>query len=418
MSSGSTTATKAAARNIRLYPWYQFCRNLVFWQAIWFLFFQNRLSAAEAIILYAIYDIGTTLLEVPSGYMSDRIGRRFTLIVSGLAGFMGVALLSFGDGFAIFALAQVFLGASTAFNSGTDSALLFESLAAADRQNELEQQELRAWRFSFTALALSAAIGGAMSYFNETLPFVTSAMAALGVLVITTKLSEPPHHETVVPQGSELMRLASLKPALTQPVLVWLFALSVLMYGFSHLPFVFGQPYILEALGKAGLAAEAPLVSGMTSALMMLLSVATSLVALRLRHRIGLSAILILAFAMQIALVAVLAITNSLVAIALLFFRMVPNSLSQPFILARTQPLLADDSRATYLSLRSFCARLLFAGSLYVASQSTSATDQMAYAELQQVLGWYVAIGVFTLIVLAFWARGIPIEARQENQDQ
>ena len=410
MTAGSPIATDGTARNIALYPWFQFGRNLVFWQAIWFLFFQSRLSAAEAILLYAIYDIGTTALEVPSGYMSDRIGRRFTLLASGLATFFGAALLTFGDGFAAFAVAQVFLGASTAFNSGTDSALLYESLAAEERQDEVEAQELRAWRFSFTALALSAVLGGVMSFHGETLPFALSTLAAAAVLVITLRFHEPPHRAASAPQGSELMRLATLGPALAQPVLVWLFLLSVLMYGFSHIPFVFGQPFILEALEGVGLATEAPIVSGATSAVMMVLSVAASLVALRLRHGIGLTAILLLAFAMQIALVAVLALTNSIYAIALLFFRMVPNAFSQPFILARTQPLLVDDSRATYLSLRSFCARLLFAASLYVASLSTPASRQMAYGDLQQVLGWYVAAGAAALIALAFWARRIRIE--------
>ena len=27
-----------AARNIALYPWFKFFQNLLFWQAIWFLF--------------------------------------------------------------------------------------------------------------------------------------------------------------------------------------------------------------------------------------------------------------------------------------------------------------------------------------------------------------------------------------------
>lgn len=403
-------APDGPSRNVTLYPWYQFCRNLVFWQAVWFLFFQNRLSAAEAILLYAIYDIGTTALEVPSGYMSDRIGRRFTLIVSGLAGLIGAALLSFGDGFVIFALAQLCLGASTAFNSGTDNALLFESLAASDRQNEIEMQELRAWRFSFVALALSAVLGGMMSYVDAELPFIAGAIVAIAAIMLTLRFNEPSGQSAPHPQGSELMRLASLKPALMQPVLGWLFLLSVLMYGFSHLPFVFGQPFILEALTRVGLAVETPLISGATAAVMMLLSVATSLIALRLRQRIGLAGILLLAFGMQIALIGVLALTNSLAAIALLFLRMVPNSLSQPFILARTQPLLGDGSRATYLSLRSFCARLLFAGSLYVASLSTSAADTLAYTELQVILGWYVGAGILALTALALLARWITIE--------
>ena len=62
-------------RNIRLYRWFQFFQGLLFWQAVWFLYFQGTLSAAEAVLLYAIFNVATTALEVPSGWMSDRLGR-------------------------------------------------------------------------------------------------------------------------------------------------------------------------------------------------------------------------------------------------------------------------------------------------------------------------------------------------------
>ena len=399
-------------RNIALYPWLQFARNLLFWQAIWFLFFQTRLSAAEAILLYAIYDIATTALEVPSGYMSDRIGRRFTLVASALSAIAGAGLLCLGDSFAIFALAQIMLGASTAFASGTDSALLYESLSARGHADRLEAQELRAWRFSFTALALSAVAGGAMALWIERLPFWAGLGAAALTLALTLRLREPPGHGDT-PQGAELMRLGHLRDALTRPVLLWLFVLGLAMYGFSHIPYVFGQPFILQALDRAGLAGEAPLVSGATSSVMMLISVATSLIALRLRRALGLAGVLLLAFGMQIALVAVLALTQSVLAIALLFFRMVPDSLSHAFILARIQPLLEDDSRATYLSLRSFCGRLLFAGSLWLASGAGSATGAMGFDELRLVLGGYALAGVVVFAGLALSARRVAIDDRQ-----
>ena len=94
------------ARNIRLYRWFRFFQGLIFWQAVWFLYFQTTLSAAEAVLLYAVFDVATTALEVPSGWMSDRLGRRVTLIASGLAGVGGAALLATGDGFLPFCLAR------------------------------------------------------------------------------------------------------------------------------------------------------------------------------------------------------------------------------------------------------------------------------------------------------------------------
>ena len=336
-----------AARNITLYPWFKFLQNLVFWQAVWFLYFQAELSAAQAILLYAIYDIGTTALEVPSGYMSDRIGRRFTLVASAVAGLTGASLLAFGDGFSVFAAAQILLGASAAFASGTDSAILYESLAVTGRTNEIEQQELRAWRFTFIALALSAVIGGLLSLWGGTYPFLAGAIAFAGVLLVTFGFREPTHSQSDLPQGAELIRFRSLRNALIEPILLWLFALGVLMYIFSHILFVFGQPFILQALQDTGFQKDAPLVSGTVSAVMMLLSVAASLFAPWLRNRLGLSNILLLAFALQIAFSGTLALTSEAIAILILFLRMIPNSLSRPFILARVQPLLSNDSRAT-----------------------------------------------------------------------
>ena len=182
------------------------------------------------------------------------------------------------------------------------------------------------------------------------------------------------------------------------------------MYGFCHIPFVFGQPFILAALDQIGLAGEAPLISGVVTAIMMLLSVGTSMLAPRLRKRLGLPVLLCAAFAMQIFLAFVLALTNSVFAIAFLFLRMVPDSLSRPFILARIQPLLSDDSRATYLSLRSLAGRVVFAASLWAASLSTSEVGQMAHSEISAVLTWYVVAGVICLVGLVLMAWRAAVE--------
>ena len=396
------------AQNIRLYRWFRFFQSLIFWQAVWFLYFQSTLSAAEAVLLYAVYDVATTVLEVPSGYMSDRLGRRTTLIASGVTGVAGAALLAMGDSFLLLAAAQVLIGAAMAFSSGTDSALLYESLAAADREAEIEQQELTAWRFSFAALALSALTGGLLYRLDPTAPFWAGTLTGLVVLALTLAFRDPPQKtdEALEP----LSQLATLRDALRNPVLAWLFALSMAMYGSSHLPFVFGQPFILDALTKAGLAAEAPVVSGAVSATMMVISVAASLFAPRLRTRLGLPAILLLAFAMQIALCGILALSDSVIVIAILFLRMVPDSLSRPFLIARVQTLLTSGSRATYLSLQSFCGRLVFAATLYLVSTAMAGPKEMDHADIQTVLGWSVLVGVVILVGLMLAGRLARVE--------
>lgn len=389
------------SRNVALYPWFKFVQNLVFWQATWFLYFQNSLSAAEAILLYAIYDLATTILEVPSGYMSDRLGRRVTLICAAVAAVAAQLFLATGASFWAFATGQILFGAFAAFTSGTDSSLLYESLNAEGRADEIEAAELTAWRAGFVALALSAVAGGAMALYAGALPFFAGALAAGVLLTLTLRMSEPPH----APQPNRLDTLRDLQSNLTHPVLVWLLVLNLLMYVFSHIPFVFGQPFIQEALAASGYSAEAPLVSGLVTAVMMGLSVLVSLVALVLRNRMGLPAILLLAFGIQIGLIGALALSNNVFVIALLFLRMVPNSLSQPFIQARIQPLLKDGTRATYLSVQSLAGRLLFAGTLALAAGNTTSTDQMPYGQMQGILASYAGVGMVCLVALALTAR-------------
>ena len=396
----------AAARNVQLYPWFKFFQNLLFWQSTWFLFFQSELSAAQAILIYVFFEISTTIFEVPSGYLSDLVGRRFTLILSGLAGLTSALMQWFGGDFWVFAIAQIALGAHMAFASGTDSALLFESLAEDNRADEIEAQELRAWRFTMAAFAISAVTGGAMALIDLRLPFAATASALVILILITFRLTEP-HHAKRMAQAAS--RLTVLRQALTHPTLIWLFALWVLMMGFGHIPFVFGQPYIFASLETFGFSANAPVISGAVTAAMMLLSILTSWIAPGLRQRIGLGGILLLAFGLQVSLVAGLAVTGSAFAIALLLLRMVPESFSRPFILARIQPLLSDDVRATFISLRSLAGRLLFALSLYIASVNANQVGEMQLSEIQSVLAVYAAIGVAAFFALLALRKGRDI---------
>jgi len=223
--------------------------------------------------MYVIYDISTTALEVPSGYMSDRLGRRRTLIMAGLSGVGAIGLLVVGKGFWPFSLANVLLGAIAAFASGTDSALLYESLAMEGCVDEV----------------------------------------AAVTLAVTCLFREPPHANP----SSHRESLGELIASLTHPTLLWLLGLSPTMYVFSHIPFVFGQPFMRKALASAGYASQTPLVSGGVTFVMMI-SVAASLATLPLHDRLGLAPTLLVAFGMQIALAASLAASNGVFVIALL----------------------------------------------------------------------------------------------------
>ncbi|WP_309667536.1 MFS transporter [Tabrizicola sp.] len=388
-------------RNIILYPWFKFVQQLLFWQATWFLYFESQLSAAEAILLYVVADLSTTVLEVPSGYMSDRLGRRKTLLVAAISFVAATVLLVVGEGLAQFALASILLGAASAFASGTDSSLLFESLKADGRASDIEAMELRAWRFSFSGLALSALTGGVLALYGAILPYVATTISALGLLAVTALFREPPQ----APQAGHRDNLRVIGSSLAQPTLLWLLCLWLATYVFSHIPFVFGQPFIREAMTAAGHGDQTPLISGAVTFLMMAISLAFSLVALPLRKALGLPGVLLLAFGMQVALTAALAASNSLFVIALLLLRMVPDSLSTAFMTARVQTLLPSTIRATYLSLQSLAGRIVFSAVLSLAALYTPADQTLAYSDMQVILTCFAVFGVLVLAGLVVTTR-------------
>ncbi|MEM9971370.1 MAG: MFS transporter [Pseudomonadota bacterium] len=403
-----TIPVPGMATNVRLYPLFRLLQNMIFWLAVWFLFFQDRLSAADALVLYAILDLTTTVLEVPSGYVSDRLGRRWTLIASSLAPTAAMFCFFYGDSFAAFALGQVLLGVGSALVSGTDSAFLYESLETDGRQAEVELHEVRAWRATFAGFGISAAIGGAVATVSLEAVFALTGMAMAASALVASLFTEPPRTEDSR-KMTETMRFKQLREAFSNRVLIWLLILSALLWAYGHIPFVFGQPFILDSLSTIGFDGEAPLVSGLVTTAMMAISVGTSMFAPALRRRVGLAGLVCFAFFMQIALAAVLAATNAPLAIAVLLLRMVPGSLSAPFIVARIQPLLSVESRATFLSLRSLFGRGLLVISAWLASLGVASEGAMNHAELQFVLVWVVGIGIACLLSLIVWARRLPI---------
>ncbi|MEJ6813176.1 MAG: MFS transporter, partial [Octadecabacter sp.] len=128
---------------------------------------------------------------------------------------------------------------------------------------------------------------------------------------------------------------------------------------------------------------------------------------LKLRAALGLPMLLLGAFTLQIAISGVMALTDSAIVLVFLLLRMVPDALSRPFILGQIQPLLPDDSRATWLSLKSFVGRLVFASALAAGAVSTTNAGTFPYDDIAAILTVAVVIGVFILTALALTARVI-----------
>jgi len=391
-------------RNISLYPYFQFFRNLLFWQAIWFLYFESVVTASEAILLAAIVSLSTVILEVPSGYFSDYVGRRPTLLIGMAASVAGCLLLFGSTSFALFALAQVLIGVGNAFVSGTDNALLYDSLNHLDRQDEVVEHEVRAWRFSYAALAISAVVGGYLSFEGFKPAYLITAIALFAGLVITFLFREPPNRRADALAAHPWHQMAVVLSRFKDNTLFWVFAFSVGAYVLGHVPYVFAQPFLKETLSKAGHASDTPIVYGIVIAVMMTASVIAGMFVLRLRKIIGTVGNLLLAMSLQIGLILALAYLVHPAAIFLLVLRMIPDALTRPLMLEIIHPRIESGYRATYLSLQNLIGQLAFSGTLLLAARVTPGSESLSEASLQTILPYYGAAGLVLLALLAVTA--------------
>ena len=143
------------------------------------LFFQeNGLSLQEIMILQGSYSMMVALMEIPSGYIADLFGRKKTLVLGTLFCFLGFALFSFSFGFWEFFIAELLLGVGNSFISGSDSALLYDSLLESEQSDEYTRIEGKTYSIGNFAEAGAGILGGFLAEMSLRYPWYVQAVIA------------------------------------------------------------------------------------------------------------------------------------------------------------------------------------------------------------------------------------------------
>ncbi|MCC5871300.1 MAG: hypothetical protein JJU22_02780 [Gammaproteobacteria bacterium] len=106
------------------------------------LFGDRGLSMAEILELQAIFGISVVLMEIPSGYVADVLGRRTALVFGGLFVGIGHSLLLIGFDFYTLALFELALGIGLSLISGADVAVLYDTQIELGDDAEARQKGL------------------------------------------------------------------------------------------------------------------------------------------------------------------------------------------------------------------------------------------------------------------------------------
>lgn len=131
-----------AGRNLKILNALTFFYGFRTYEGVLALYFASVTgSYSLAMAMFAIFHFSSSLFEVPTGILSDHIGRKKTIILYLLTGAIASALYYLANSTEILIMAAVFTGISMAFGSGTMTAFSYENAEALGRAEDYKKIE-------------------------------------------------------------------------------------------------------------------------------------------------------------------------------------------------------------------------------------------------------------------------------------
>lgn len=153
----------------------------------------NGLLPFDIYLLQAVYSLSLAVLEIPSGYMADMLGRKKTLLLGAILGTTGFVLYSFSSTFTGFLIAEIILGLGGSCISGSDTAILFDTLDAVDMRQQYLRFEGRITALGNFAETAAAVLGGMIAaWLSYRAVYIAQALIAATAIPAALLLREPP----------------------------------------------------------------------------------------------------------------------------------------------------------------------------------------------------------------------------------
>jgi MFS family permease len=169
----------------------------------------NGLSMKDIMVLQAVYSIAIVVLEIPSGYLADVIGRKKTLILGATFGVLGFTTYSLSYGFAGFLIAEIILGTGQSCISGADSAMLYDSLLERGEEKRYSRYEGRITSLGNLSEAIAGILGGLLAGITLRVPYFAQTFVAFIALPAAMTLVEPARKVPLIKGGlMEIIRIA------------------------------------------------------------------------------------------------------------------------------------------------------------------------------------------------------------------
>jgi len=176
---------------------------------IWLFYEDNGLTITDLFLIQSIYSLTIALIEIPSGYVADILGRKLAIILGTFFAVVGMSIYSMSSDFEWFLIAALSLGIGQSFISGSDTALMYDSLLELGRENEFVKLEGRIVAVGNISEALAFIIGGLLAEISLRTPFYAQVIVALIGFLTALTIVEPSVHKPIKNNTRTVARKAS-----------------------------------------------------------------------------------------------------------------------------------------------------------------------------------------------------------------
>lgn len=181
---------------------YFFLKNLIFYIPILVIYLNFILKDSTLVgIVLSVKTFSVFFLEIPMGYVADKVGRKISLYLSSIANIFSLIFFIVSPTFVTLILAEFLFSLSETLMSGADIALIYDNLKYENREKEFDEFQRKSFFISSIALAIAFIIGSYIYSKNKKSVFLLSIIISIGLLYILRKIKEYPYRKEVEKKG-------------------------------------------------------------------------------------------------------------------------------------------------------------------------------------------------------------------------